>query len=142
MDDQLGLTKGISKLFPDDREQGKVNHSILSMFQQRIYCLCLGYEDLNDHDTLRHDIAFQTATNRIESLASSPTLCRFEKQANRKIAYEMNKMLVEQFIQGHSKAPKELILDFDATDDQIHGNQEGRFFHGYYDEYCYQLFGF
>jgi len=137
LDQQLGLTKGISNFFPDERERGKVNHSILSMFQQRIYGLCLGYKDLNDHDTLRHDVAFQTATNRIESLASSPTLCRFEKKATREIAYKMNKMLVEQFIQSYSEAPKELILDFDATDDRVHGNQEGRFFHGYYDHYCF-----
>ena len=74
---------------------------------------------------------------RSEELASSPTLCRWENRADRETAGRMHEVIVEQFIASFKAAPKELILDFDATDDVVHGNQEGRFFHGYYDHYCF-----
>jgi len=107
------------------------------MLRQRVYGLAQGYEDLNDHDTLREDLALQTAVNRDEALASSPTLCRLENRAGRETAWALHAVLVEQFIASHKRAPKELVLDFDATDDRVHGEQEGRFFHGYYDHYCF-----
>ena len=136
-DRKLGLTKAVDKVLNDPRRQGSCTHSQLSMLRQRIYGLCLGYEDLNDHQTLRHDIGFQTAVDAEAALASSATLCRMENRANREMAWAINTIMVETFIESFKKPPKELILDFDATDDRVHGGQEGRFFHGYYDEYCF-----
>jgi hypothetical protein len=133
----MGLTAAIGKVLKDGREKGKVKHDILCMLRQRIYGLALGYEDLNDHDSLRGDLAFQTAVDKDRELASSPTLCRFENQADRDAAIAIHKVLLEQFIASFKKAPKRLILDFDATDDAVHGKQAGRFFHGYYDHYCF-----
>jgi len=136
-DNQLNLLEPISKLFPDDRDQSKISHTVLEMLRQRIYGIALGYEDLNDHDSLRHDLAFQTFVNSDSVLASSPTLCRFENKADRKIAVNIHKQIVETFINSFRKPPRELILDFDSTDDLIHGAQAGRFFHGYYGNYCF-----
>ncbi|MCK5521228.1 MAG: IS1380 family transposase [Candidatus Marinimicrobia bacterium] len=136
-DRQLNLLSTMAKFFSDNRDQSKVNHSVLEMLRQRVYGIALGYEDLNDHKTLRKDIAFQAFVNSISDLASSPTLCRFENGANRKIAIDITKQMVETFISSHKKTPKELVLDFDATDDLIHGNQEGGFYHGYYKNYCF-----
>jgi hypothetical protein len=102
-----------------------------------VYGLALGYEDLNDHHHLRADLAIQTAVERSELLASSATLCRWENRADREVAWKLHEVLVEQFIASFKRAPKKLILDFDATDDVVHGKQEGRFFHGYYDHYCF-----
>jgi hypothetical protein len=99
--------------------------------------LALGYEDLNDHDRLRGDLAWQTAIERDEELASSPTLCRLENRADRQAAWAISRVFLEQFIASFAQAPKELILDFDATDDRVHGNQEGRFFHGFYGDWCF-----
>jgi hypothetical protein len=105
--------------------------------RQRVFGLCQGYEDLNDHDRLRDDLALQTALDKLKPAASSPTLCRFENRANRGAAVAMQHLLVEQFIASFKKAPEELVLDFDATDDLVHGNQEGRHFSAYYDNYCF-----
>jgi hypothetical protein len=88
--------------------------------RQRIYGLCQGYEDLNDHDTLRHNLAWQTAVERDKPLASSPTLCRLENRANRQVAWAVHQVLVDQFIASFPQAPGELILDFDATDAHRH----------------------
>ena len=96
-----------------------------------------GYEDLNDHEALRADLALQTALSRDESLASPSTLCRLENRANRNIAVALHKGLIDNFIASYKQAPRRLILDVDATDDRVHGDQEGRFFHGYYDHYCF-----
>ena len=90
----------------------------------------------NDHSALRHDLALQTAAERDCALASPSTLSRFENAAGRDWAWNIHEVLVEDFIASHSEAPEELILDFDATDDAVHGRQVGRFFHGYYDHYC------
>ena len=133
----LGLTAGAAKLLDDPRRQASCDHSQLSMIRQRVYGLALGYEDLNDHDSLRHDLAWQTAAECDKATASSPTLSRLENRANRSAAVAFHELLVEQFIASHPEPPMELILDFDATDDPVHGNQEGRFFHGYYDHYCF-----
>ena len=136
-DTKLGLTRAATKSIPDTRRQASVSHTIEQMFRQRVYAIGCGEEDLNDHDELRHDIALQTAVGCDRALASSSTLCRFENTAQRKAAVEMNALLVDRFIASHTVPPKEIILDFDATDDPVHGNQEGRFFHGYYDHYCF-----
>ena len=98
--------------------------------------LSLGYEDLNDHEALRADLALQTALSRDESLASPSTLCRLENRANRNTAVALHKGLIDNFIAAYKQAPRRLILDVDATDDRVHGDQAGRFFHGYYDHYC------
>ena len=97
----------------------------------------MGYEDLNDHESLRADLAVQTAVEREAVLASSATLCRWENRADRDAAWRVHAVMLDQFIHSFKRAPKELILDFDATDDAVHGKQEGRFFHGYYDQYCF-----
>jgi hypothetical protein len=136
-DRRIGLTRAVAEVFKDRRDPAQITHSLGDLLRQRIYGLALGYEDLNDHDTLRHDLAWQTAVEREEPLASSPTLCRLEGQADRATAVAIHGVLVEQFIASFKKAPKELVLDFDATDDRVHGAQEGRFFHGYYGHYCF-----
>jgi len=137
IDRRLGLSEAIARVLDDPRRQASCDHNNLSLLRQRVYALALGYEDLNDHETLRLDLAIQTALGRDEELASSSTLCRWENRADRQAAVDMHKVLIEQFITSVKKAPKKLVLDFDATDDAVHGKQEGRFFHGYYDHYCF-----
>jgi len=137
VDRRLGLTRRLSGILKDRRRRGSCDHDQLRLLRQRIYALALGYEDINDHSTLRKDVALQTAVEADEDLASTSTLCRWENSADRETAVRISGLLVEQFISSFKKAPKELILDFDATDDPVHGKQEGRFFHGYYDHYCF-----
>lgn len=137
VDGMLGLLKSVSQVIPDGRDQSKIQHTILEMLRQRVFAIALGYEDLNDHDTLRNDILLQTIVGSNSKLASSPTLCRFENSANRKTCFDIHKQIVETFIASYETPPKELILDFDATDDLIHGEQAGRYFHGYYKGYCF-----
>lgn len=137
IDEKLGLTKSIAPLFPDTRDPSRVEHSILSMVRQRVYSIALGYEDLNDQINLRNDTVLQTAIGQSKSLASPSTLCRFENSAERNVIFEVHKVLIEQFIGSFENPPEELILDFDATDDLVHGEQEGRYFHGYYGDYCF-----
>ena len=132
-----GLMEAVSRVIVDDRRQASCDHSLLTMIRQRVYALALGNEDLNDHDTLRHDLALQTAVNKDTSLASAPTLCRFENNADRETAVAIHEVLFAQFIAAYDRPPRRLILDVDATDDAVHGMQEGRFFHGYYDHYCF-----
>jgi hypothetical protein len=137
IDRKINLTSELSKIIPDPRNQSMITHSLVSMLQQRIYGIALGYEDLNDHTTLRNDPALQTAVDRIQTLASSPTLCRMENRANRKMIFDSNKLMVDKFIESFSVPPQEMILDFDATDDEVHGHQENRHFHGYYKCHCF-----
>jgi hypothetical protein len=137
VDRKLGLTRRLSEILKDARSKGHCDHDQLRLLRQRIYALALGYEDVNDHSTLRKDTALQTAVEASEDLASAPTLCRWENRADRETAIHISELLVEQFIMSFKKAPDELVLDFDATDDPVHGKQEGRFFHGYYDHYCF-----
>jgi hypothetical protein len=136
-DRRINLTRQISRVLHDPRVKGRCDHRLLSLIRQRVYGLALGYEDLNDHGTLRHDPAFQTAVERDQALASSSTLCRFENRADRGAAIEMTTAMVETFIASHRKPPPRVVFDFDATDDRVHGQQVGRFFHGYYDHYCF-----
>lgn len=134
---RLKMMKRAAEIIGDGRQAGKVRHSVESMVRQRVFSLAQGYEDLNDQDELRHDVLLQTAAGRSSALASAPTLCRLENKADRHSAMALNNLLVDLFIESHTEAPKEIILDFDATDDPVHGRQEGRFFHGYYDRYCF-----
>lgn len=137
VDKRLGLTVAIDKALVDNRRRASCNHSQLDLIRQRLYALALGYEDLNDHTDLRHDTALQAAVSRLTPMASSATLCRFEQKANRQTAKDLHQLLFDQFVARHEAPPKRLILDFDATDTRLHGDQERKFFHGYYDHYCY-----
>ncbi|MEJ1381498.1 MAG: IS1380 family transposase [Candidatus Sedimenticola sp. (ex Thyasira tokunagai)] len=137
IDLRLGLMKAVDAVIPDPRNPDYITHSQLSLLRQRVYGLSLGYEDLNDHKTLRNDPALQTAVDREQELGSQSTLCRLEGRTGRKAAVDIHRVLIDQFIASFDSPPDELILDFDATDDQVHGMQEGRFFHGYYDHYCF-----
>ena len=136
-DKLINLTDRIAASVNDSRCKGKVTHKIGDMLRQRVYGLALGYEDLNDHTSLRKDTAIQTAVGQDKDLASSSTLCRFENNADRQLCWDINKAFVEVFIESFKKPPKEIILDFDATDDPVHGDQVGKFFHGYYKHYCF-----
>jgi len=137
IDKKLHLTKRLSLVINDPRVKKRCDHSTLSLLRQRIYGLCLGYEDLNDHDTMRKDIGLQTAVARDSDLASASTLCRFENQVDPKTLWAISEIFVEHFIESFKKKPKRLILDFDSTDDPVHGRQMGSFFHGYYDHFCF-----
>lgn len=137
IDRKINLIAELEKIIPDPRKPSLIRHSLMSMLKQRIYGIALGYEDLNDHTTLRQDPAIQTAVDRINTLASSPTLCRMENRANRQIIFDSNKLMVEKFIESFTNLPAEIILDFDGTEDEVHGHQENRHFHGYYDCHCF-----
>lgn len=137
VDRKLGLTAKAAKCFEDKRNRAKIQHTIEAMVRQRVHGIALGYADLNDHSTLRHDTLMQLTAGVDKPLASAPTLCRLENTANQQLAIDLHKVLIEQFIASFKEAPKELILDFDATDDPVHGDQVGKFFHGYYDHHCF-----
>lgn len=137
VDRRLGLTRRLDRILEDPRRVRSCRHTQLHLYRQRIYGLALGYEDLIDHDPLRYDPALQTAVESESVLASSSTLCRLENRAERAAAVAINALMVETFIRSFKQPPKELVLDFDATDDAVHGQQVGRFFHGYYDHYCF-----
>ena len=124
------------------------------MVGQRIFGLVLGYEDLNDHDELRKDPTFGVLAGKLhpvlrsdcEALAGKSTLNRLEHTPRRQAAKyhkidcdgsRVDELLVELFLEAHDRAPREIVLDLDNTDIPLHGGQEGRFFHGYYDEFCY-----
>jgi hypothetical protein len=138
---KLGLIDKLSAVVPDPRNQQLITHQQTTMLRQRIFAIAMGYEDGNDHQTLRDDPLMQLVSGRgidpKQPLASPPTLCRLENRVSRKTLGEIAKVLVEIFISSHKQPPKELVLDFDATDDPVHGNQINRFFHGYYDCYCF-----
>jgi hypothetical protein len=138
---RLGLFDALDRAIPDPRWLPLVLHDQKAMLTQRIIALAAGYEDLNDHQTLRADPALQLAVGKSPDddlkLASPPTLCRLENRISRQSLIRIADVLLDQFIASHREVPEHLILDFDATDDPIHGHQEGRFFHGYYDHYCF-----
>jgi hypothetical protein len=137
LDRKLGLIEAASRSIADPRNPLLIKHAVRDMLRQRVYGLALGWEDLNDHGALRQDVAMQTAVGVDREVASAPTLCRLESWADRATAVRLHQLLVEQFIASFKTAPTELVLDFDATDNPLHGQQEQRFFHGYYDNYCY-----
>ncbi len=137
VDRRTGLSKAVASALHDPRKQDKIVHEMRDLVAQRLYALCCGYEDLNDHAVLRNDPLMQTAVGRTDELGSSPTLCRLEQRATRADVVALNKVLVEQFIASQEAIPEELILDIDASDIPLHGDQEGKQFHAYYDSYCY-----
>jgi hypothetical protein len=151
-----------AECFDDHRQPERIEHTVRELVAQRVYALALGYEDLNDHDQLREDPLWAvlagkedpTGKSRVrardegKALAGKSTLNRLEltaevipeKERYKKIVMHpeaADRMLVNVFLQAHEKAPTEIVLDLDATDDPLHGEQEGRFFHGYYGHYCY-----
>jgi hypothetical protein len=147
-DRRLNLLPRLAECFLDGRNQARIDHTILEMLSQRIYGLALGYEDINDHEQLRTDPVFGILAGREqldEPLAGKSTLNRMELGAGAKDRYKkitfwkeaLDELLVKVFIESHDNAPAEIILDVDTTDLPLHGKQEGRFFHGYYDNYCY-----
>ena len=147
-DKRLNLLPRLAACFLDGRNQDQVEHSIQEMLSQRIYGLALGYEDLNDHEQLRKDPVFGVLAGREEleaPLAGKSTLNRMELGAGTQDRYKkitfwkdaVDELLVKVFIESYESAPAEIILDVDTTDLPLHGKQEGRFFHGYYDSYCY-----
>ncbi len=131
VDRKIGLSRAVAQVLSDPRDQERVTHPLRDLVAQRLYGLCCGYEDLNDHDVLRHDPLMQTAVGRVDDLASSPTFSRLETRATRADVMALNRVLVEQFIAGHGAVPEELILDADASDIPLHGDQELSKFHGF-----------
>jgi len=127
VDKHLGLIGAIDNCIPDPRNPFYTVHQQKTMLAQRIFGIALGYEDLNDHQSLRDDPLFQLISERgIKDdlpLASPPTLCRLENRVDRKTLVEIAKVFVETFVDSYTKKPDVLILDFDATDDPVHGNQ-------------------
>jgi hypothetical protein len=151
-DRAIGLVDRFAQCFVDRRRSELIEHEVRTLVGQRVFGLALGYEDINDHDELRHDpvmavlagklaarrrdcapVAGKSTLNRLE--LSRPEPSRYHKIAHDGAAIEA--LLVMLFLEAHKTAPEEIILDLDATDDPLHGHQEGRFFHGYYDGYCY-----
>jgi len=137
VDRHLGLSRAAAAAIPDPRDPERIRHSLRDLLAQRLYGLCCGYEDLNDHQALRDDVLMQTAVGRAEALASAPTFSRLENRATRAQAWALHGVLIEQFIASHKTAPEELVLDIDASDVPLHGAQELSQFHAYYDHHCY-----
>lgn len=135
------LFERMAGCIPDPRDPSMIEHDQRTMLAQRVLGIACGWEDLNDHHGLRDDPLMQVVTERRvdegRPLASPATLCRLENRVGRGACVELSKLLVELFIESHTTPPKEVILDFDATDDPVHGHQENRFFQGYYDAYCF-----
>jgi hypothetical protein len=151
-DRAIGLIDRFADCFVDHRQQRLIEHQVSTLVGQRVVGIALGYEDLIDHDVLRHDpvmavlagklkakrrdcaaVAGKSTLNRLELSTALPTL--YHKIGYRAAAIEA--LFVTLFIEAHARPPAEIVLDLDATDDPLHGRQEGRFFHGYYDGYCY-----
>jgi hypothetical protein len=137
IDRHLGLSRAAAAAIPDPRDPARIRHGLRDMLAQRLYGLCCGYEDLNDHKTLRDDVLMQTAVGRAEALASAPTFSRLENRATQAQAWSLHGVLIDQFIASHKTAPEELVLDIDASDVPLHGSQELSQFHAYYDHHCY-----
>jgi hypothetical protein len=137
-DRAVGLTARFAACFLDDRAQVQVEHTVKAMVAQRVFGIALGYEDLIDHDQLRHDpvlaaLAGKSTLNRLEHAPLTPS--RYHKIGHDAAAIEG--LFVALFLEAHKTPPQEIVLELDATDDPLHRHQEGRFFHGYYDCYCY-----
>jgi hypothetical protein len=159
---RTGIIERLAGCFHDHREAQRIEHTVKELVGQRVYGLALGYEDLNDHDELRRDPLLAVLAekpdplgesrvrerDRGKALAGKSTLNRLElthavvkdDERYKKIVIDteaVDRLLVEIFLEAHSTPATEIVLDLDATDDPVHGNQEGRFFHGYYGHYCY-----
>ena len=141
VDQALRLTERVNDIIVDPRHPVFVTHQQRDIIAQRVFAIAQGYEDVNDHDSLRNDPAFLAAiknhTDRDRPLGSSPTLSRFENRITDNEIARLNKLFVEFFIESHDAPPKEIVIDVDATDDPTHGKQEGSFFNGFYDRYCF-----
>lgn len=138
LDKKLNFSKKIASCIPDTRDKSRVTHSLETLVRQRIYALSMGYEDYNDHDEIRKDVLMQSAVDQDDILAGKSTICRLEQAVRtQEVISKLDDILVDLFIQTRRKAPTELILDFDATDTRLYGDQEGKHFHGYYGGYCY-----
>ena len=141
LDRGLGLIRRMASCFTDRRDPRLLEHTVETLVGQRVFALALGYEDLNDHDELRHDPLFHVLAGKLEAkrsdcapVAGKSTLNRLEHRPRReagkyhKIDYDapsLEALFVDIFLDGHKRAPKEIVLDLDATDDTIHGEQEG-----------------
>jgi len=152
-DKAIRLMARFAACFSDARAPELIEHSLETLVGQRVFGLALGYEDLNDHDLLRHDPVMATLIGKLEArrqdcapLAGKSTLNRLEQSLRggvgryHKIGHDpeaIEALFVTLFLEAHQRPPKSIVLDLDATDDPLHGHQEGRFFHGYYDTYCY-----
>jgi hypothetical protein len=153
-DERIGLIDRLAGCFVDERRPDLIEHTVRTLIGQRVFGIALGYEDLNDHEQLRHDPVFGTLLGKLEAqrrsecaaLAGKSTLNRLELHPQegvsryhkiRPVVEAIERLFVELFVEAHGEAPQEIVLDLDATDDPLHGHQEGRFFHGYYDGYCY-----
>ncbi len=141
VDRRRGLTQRLAGCLRDRRQPGKVRQPLWDLLRQRVYQIACGYEDCNDAGLLAGDPMLKVALGRNpdsgHDLASQPTLSRFENSVSAAELYRMSEALVEFFIEGQGRPPREIVLDLDATDDETHGQQELTFFHGYYDGYCY-----
>jgi hypothetical protein len=151
-DRAIGLVDRFAACFRDGRRAELIEHEVRTLVGQRVFGIALGYEDLNDHDELRHDPVMALLAGKLAArrrgcapVAGKSTLNRLELSRDEvrryhKISHDgaaIERLLVDLFLEAHEQAPKEIVLDLDATDDPLHGHQEGRFFHGYYDCYCY-----
>ncbi len=150
-DRRIGLLRRVATCFTDARQPERIEHELSEMLAQRIYGLALGYEDLNDHEELRSDPLLAVLAGKRElgePLAGKSTLNRLEltpggspfTERYHRISYSaeaLDRLLVEIFLEAQEKPPRRIVLDLDATDTPLHGQQEGRFFHGYYNHYCY-----
>jgi len=148
-DRQLNLLPRLAACFRDERDARYISHSVSELVSQRVYGLALGYEDLSDHDQLREDPLLAVLSSKpeigTEPLAGKSTLNRLELSTGTADRYKkihcrteaIDELLVNLFLEAHTHAPERIVLDLDVTDLPLHGHQEGRFFHGYYDSYCY-----
>ena len=152
-DRTIGLTESVARCFRDGRDQDLIEHTIETLVGQRVHGIALGYEDLNDHDDLRRDPVLGLVSDKLEArrsdcevLAGKSTLNRLEQAPEtgdpryHKISVDaaaMERVFVDFYLAAHERPPERIILDLDATDDPLHGDQEGRFYHGYYRCYCY-----
>ena len=140
-DEQLGLTRALAAVLKDPRDPRRVHFTLHDLLKQRVLQIAAGYEDANDANTLRHDPLFKLRLDRLPDtgppLASQPTLSRFENHVSRTELYRMARVLVEQFIASYARPPQLIVLDFDDTEDPVHGEQEQARYDGYYGGYCF-----
>jgi DDE family transposase len=159
---RTGILRQFGGCFTDHRDRSQIEHTVKELVSQRVYGLALGYEDLNDHEDLRRDPLLATLVGKVDplgrdrtrrrdrgaALAGKSTLNRLELTRPETAAHSrykkivvngeaVDRVLVDVFLQAHRRAPGQIVVDLDATDDPLHGHQEGRFFHGYYGGYCY-----
>jgi hypothetical protein len=140
-DEQLGLTHSLAAVLSDPRDPRRVHFTHHDLLKQRVFQIAAGYEDANDANTLRHDPIFKLLLDRLPEtgapLASQPTLSRFENRVSRTELYRMALVLVEQFLASYVRPPQLIVLDFDDTEDPVHGEQEQARYDGYYGGYCF-----